>query len=66
MLNQKKCSRCYEYYTQKRRSRYGQICPLCEEDMIMTERELSRKCGLRPMTEEDITKFKKYWRYRKA
>jgi len=62
----KKCSRCHEYYTQKRRSRYGQICPWCEENMIMAERELSRKCGLHPLSEADITYLNKYWRYRKA
>lgn len=57
----KQCSRCHEAYRPKRRSKFGQICPWCEEDMITAERELSFKCGLRPLYELDIVELNKYW-----
>ena len=57
----KKCSRCHETYSSPRRSRFGQICPWCEDSMIMAERELSFQCGIRPLNELDIIEFNKYW-----
>jgi hypothetical protein len=39
----------------------GQICQWCEENIIAAERELSRKCGLRPMTSHDVEYLNKYW-----
>jgi len=55
------CSRCHEKFVPRFHSRYGQICPWCEEALIMTEKELSRKCGLPPMTELEVINYLKYW-----
>lgn len=56
-----KCSRCHEMFVRERRSKFGQVCPWCEESLIATERELSRKCGLHPLTERDLLELNKYW-----
>jgi hypothetical protein len=61
-----KCSRCREIYHPTHRSKFGQVCPWCEDDIIKTERELSIKCGLRPLNELDIIELNKYWLYRNA
>jgi len=55
------CSRCHEKFIPRGYSRYGQICPWCEEALIMAEKELSRQCGLQPMTELDVLNYLKYW-----
>jgi len=55
------CSRCHEKFIPKFRSRYGQLCPWCEESLIMAERDLSFRCGLHPMTEQDELEFNKHW-----
>ena len=48
-------------FVRERRSKFGQVCPWCEEGLIATERELSRKCGLHPLTERDLLELNKYW-----
>ena len=55
------CSRCHDKFVPKFRSRYGQICPWCENDLIASERELSHRCGLQPMSDLDELEFNKYW-----
>lgn len=59
-----KCSRCKKEYILKYHSKMG-ICPWCEEALIAAERELSRKCGLRPMTKRDVEELNKYWSRKK-
>lgn len=61
MQKKVKCSRCHEKFEQIYKSRMGQICQWCEENIIATERELARKCGLRPLTSHDIEELNKYW-----
>lgn len=61
MQKKVKCSRCHEMYIPTYRSRMGQICYWCERDLIELERELSLKCGLRPMTSHDIEALNQYW-----
>lgn len=61
MLKKVKCSRCHEKYLPIRYSRMGQICEWCERDLIELDWELSRKCGLRPMTKNDVEELNKYW-----
>ncbi len=56
-----KCSRCYEDFRQNYKSKLGQICPWCEEDLIALDRELSHKCGLRPMTKMEMEQLNRYW-----
>ena len=60
------CSRCHEPYIRIRYSRLGQVCPWCEEDLIALDRELSRKCGLRPLMTHDLLELNKYWQKAKA
>lgn len=60
-----KCSRCNEDYALTYRSRLG-LCRWCEETLIAAERELSRKCGLYPMTKQDVEELNKYWQKKKA
>jgi hypothetical protein len=43
----------------------GQICYWCERDLIEHERELSSKCGLRPMSKVDVEELNKYWQKKK-
>lgn len=62
----KKCDRCHETYRPVRNSRFGQLCPWCEDDLISLERELSIRCGLRPLNALDIIELNKYWLYRNA
>ena len=66
MLKKVKCSRCHEKYLPVRYSRMGQICEWCEEDIIALERELSIRCGLRPMTKNDVEELNKYWQKKKS
>jgi len=56
-----KCSRCHEMYIRTHHSRMGQICEWCERDLIELDWELSRKCGIRPMTRQDIEYLNEYW-----
>jgi hypothetical protein len=56
-----KCSRCREEFIQNYKSKLGQICPWCEEDLIALDRELSYKCGILPMTKRDIQALNIYW-----
>jgi hypothetical protein len=55
------CSRCREEFIQNYKSKLGQICPWCEDDLIALDRELSRKCGLRPMTNMDVQELNRWW-----
>jgi ribosomal protein S27AE len=59
------CPRCNENFIMSYRTRMG-ICPWCEEGLILTERELSRKCGLHPMTKTDVEELNKYWQKKKS
>jgi hypothetical protein len=56
-----KCSRCREEFVQNYKSKLGQICSWCEEDLIALDRELSYKCGILPMTKRDIQALNQYW-----
>ncbi len=60
-----KCSRCHDYFIQTYKSRYGQLCRVCEKNLIAAERELSRRCGLRPMSDMDVFYLNRYWNQRK-
>lgn len=55
------CSRCHEKFVPRFHSRYGQLCPWCVESLILTERELSRRCGMEPMTELEELAYHKFW-----
>ena len=61
-----KCSRCREMFIKMHLSRLGQVCPWCEEDLIALDWELSRKCGLRPMTKRSMLELNQYWQKAKA
>lgn len=52
----KLCSRCHEKFI-VRHSRYGQICPWCEQSMIAEERDLCRNCGITPMTAREELEY---------
>ena len=66
MQKRVKCSRCHEMFIMTHKSKMGQICEWCEEDIIVLERELSLKCGLRPMTRHDVEELNEYWRKKKG
>jgi hypothetical protein len=59
------CPRCHETFFMSRYPRMG-VCRWCEEDLVALDRELSRECGLRPMTKQNIEELNKYWREKKA
>ncbi len=61
MKKKVKCSRCHEKFVQLYKSRMGQICPLCERDLIELDAELSYKCGIRPMTRRDVVELNRCW-----
>ena len=56
----KLCSRCHENFIY-RPSRYGQICPWCEQSMIDEERDLCRACGIKPMTKREEIEYLRDW-----
>jgi len=66
MQKKVKCSRCHEKYIQTYHSKMGQICKWCEEDIIALDKELSRKCGIRPMTRHDVEELNKYWQKKRG
>lgn len=66
MQKKVKCSRCHEKYFPVHYSRMGQICRWCEEDIIALDKELSRKCGIRPMTWQDVEYLNKYWQKKRG
>jgi|GEM_PF-3554727 len=55
------CSRCHEEFIPRGYSRYGQICPWCEQSMIVEEHDLCHQLGILPMTELDVLNYLKYW-----
>jgi len=55
------CSRCHEEFIPNGYSRYGQICPWCAKSMVLEERDMCRKLGLIPMSENDVINYLRDW-----